>query len=70
MNQTYQCPVSSETPVCADSAMTQQIGKLFAGSSCACIGEECGLAIVLYKINGDAPGTFKVGFADAAGILK
>jgi len=44
MKQLYQGPESSATPVYANSAMSQQIGRLFAGSSCFCIGEEGGLA--------------------------
>jgi len=70
MKQLYQSPASGTTPVYADSAMSLQIGRLFAGSTCACIGEEDGLAIVLYKVKVDVSGAFKVGFADAAGIRE
>ncbi|MDR2686583.1 MAG: hypothetical protein LBB75_02435, partial [Oscillospiraceae bacterium] len=42
------------------------IGKLFARSSCLCIGEQDGLAIVLYKVKVGIPEAFKVGFVDAA----
>jgi len=68
MNQIYQNSASNAIPVYADSGKAQQVGRLFAGSSCLCIGEQDGLAILLYKINVGTPGSFKVGFADAAGI--
>jgi len=65
----YQSPASGETPVYADTAMSKQIGKLFAGSSCVCIGEEDDLAIVMFKIATN-PCVYKVGFANAAGICE
>lgn len=46
----------------ADSKLTTEIGTLFAGSTCACIGEIDGRAIVRYKVN--AAGAHKVGFTD------
>lgn len=68
MKKIYQNAASSAIPVYADSAKSQVVGKLFAGSSCLCIGEQDGLAIILYKINTSLPVISKVGFADAAGI--
>ena len=68
MKRIYQDPASRSMPVYADTTMSQQIGRLFAGSSCDCIGEKDGLAIILYKIS-NAP-SFKVGFADAAGAIE
>ena len=70
MRKIYQNPASGEIPVFADSTQAHRIGKLYAGSSCVCIGEEGGLAIVLYKIGVGADGATKVGFADAAGIVE
>jgi len=69
MKRIYQTPGPGTMPVYADTAMSQQIGRLFAGSSCTCIGEADGLAIVLYRIR-TAPDSFKVGFADPAGISE
>jgi len=69
MTKNYQYSTSSATPVYADSAKLQGIGKLFAGSSCRCVGRQDDLAIILYRIN--ASGIFKVGFAEAAlGTIK
>ena len=68
MKEIYQNSASSAIPVYADSRQSQQIGRLFAGSSCQCIGEQDGLAIILYKVSVGGPGAFKVGFADAAGV--
>jgi len=62
----YSNSTPSAIPVYADSAKSQRIGKLFAGSSCQYIGEENGLAIILYKISAGMPMIFKVGFADFA----
>ena len=70
MKQIYQNAASSEIPVYADSRQSQQIGRLFARSSCLCIGKHDGLAIVLYKVGAGSPGVFKVGFADAAGVQE
>ena len=61
-------PTSGAIPVYADSAQTLRIGRLFAGSSCQCIGEENGLAIILYKVSIGSPANIKVGFADPAGL--
>ena len=68
MNKVYQNTEPGPIPVYADSSKSQQIGRLFARSSCLCIGEQEGLAIVLYKTNVNVPNTFKVGFVDAAGM--
>ena len=68
MYDLYMNPTSSAMPVYADSAKAQQIGKLFAGSSCPCIGEKNGLAIVLFKVCTAGAGVFKVGFADAVEV--
>jgi len=68
MKKMYSNMTPSAIPVYADSAKSQKIGKLFAGSSCQCIGEKDGLAIVLYKVSAGAPAISKVGFADAEGI--
>jgi len=68
MKKQYANSTSGAIPVFADSAQSQKIGRLFSGSSCVCIGEEEGLAIILYKISTAGSGIFKVGFADAAGI--
>lgn len=68
MKRMYSNATSSPIPVYADSAQSQKIGRLFAGSSCLCIGEEDGLAIILYRVSTGVPATTKVGFADAAGI--
>jgi len=65
MKEIYQNSASSAMPVYADSRKLQQIGKLYAGSSCLCIGEQDDLAIILYKVSVGGPGVFKVGFADA-----
>ena len=68
MERMYSNSTPSAIPVYADSAQTHKIGKLFAGSSCQCIGEENGLAIILYKISAGIPVISKVGFADFAGV--
>jgi len=68
MKKIFQNSAFSAIPVYADSAQSQQIGKLFARSSCLCIGERDGLAIVLYKVKKGMPDAFKVGFVDAAGM--
>jgi len=68
MEKMYSNPTSGAIPVYADSAQSQKIGRLFAGSSCQCIGEENGLAIILYKVSVGTPGVTKVGFADPAGL--
>lgn len=68
MKKVYSNTTTSAIPVYADSAQSMKIGRLFAGSSCLCIGEDNGLAIILYKVNANVPTTTKVGFADAAGI--
>jgi len=68
MEKMYSNPNTSAIPVYADSAQSQKIGRLFAGSSCQCIGEENGLAIILYKVSIGAPVITKVGFADPAGL--
>jgi len=68
MKKTYQNAAPGAIPVYADSAKSQQIGKLFAGSSCLCIDEQDGLAIILYKVSTAGSGITKVGFADAAGV--
>jgi len=68
MKKIYQNPESNAIPVFADSAQSQKIGKLYAGSSCVCIDEHDGLAIVLYKVGTVGAGVCKVGFADAKGI--
>ena len=68
MQKLYQNTTSGAIPVFADSTKSQQIGKLFAGSSCLCLGEQHGLAIILYKVNVGAPSASKVGFVDAAGV--
>ena len=65
MEKMYCNSTSNEIPVYADSAQSLRIGKLYAGSSCQCIGEEEGLAIILYRISA---GVTKVGFADPAGV--
>ena len=70
MKKLYQNQASGTTPVYADSARTMAIGKLFPGKTCTCIGEQDGLAIVLYKISTDIPMIFKVGFADTAGVRE
>jgi len=64
----YSNKTAGSIPVYADTAQSHRIGKLFAGSSCLCIGEEDGLAIILYKVRTGVPEIFKVGFADAAGV--
>jgi len=69
MEKLYSNSTSGAIPVYADSAKTQKIGKLFAGSSCRYIGEENGLAIILYKVSTGVPAVSKVGFADAAGVM-
>jgi len=69
MEKMYSNSTSGAIPVYADSAKTQKIGKLFAGSSCRCIGEEAGLAIVLYMISAGAPMISKVGFVDMVGDM-
>ena len=48
--------------VYADSTLKKKIGTLFAGSSCYCIGEISGKAILLYSVSGTS--TKKVGFTD------
>jgi len=68
MKKIYQNAASNAIPVYADSAKSQKVGKLFAGSSCLCIDEQDGLAIILYKTSTSGNGVCKVGFADAAGI--
>ena len=68
MKKVYQNPAPGAIPVYADSAKSQQIGRLFARSSCQCIGEQDGLAIVLYKVKVGVPEGFKVGFVDAAPV--
>ena len=68
MKKVYANTTSGAIPVYADSARSQRIGRLFAGSSCQCIGEEDGLAIILYKVSTGIPVVTKVGFADAAGV--
>ena len=53
----------------ADSKLTTEIGTLFAGSSCVCIGEIDNRAIIRYKVN--ATGAHKVGFTDyVKGVQK
>jgi len=64
----YSNKSTGSIPVYADSAQAQRIGKLFAGSTCLCIGEEDGQAIILYKVRTGVPEVFKVGFADAAWV--
>lgn len=55
--------------VYADSKLREKIGSLFAGSSCVCIGEIDGKAILRYKVT--ATGAYKVGFTDyVKGIVK
>lgn len=66
MRKEYKSDKGSATPVYADSSKKQKVGEIFPGSTCQCIGEQEGLAIVLYKISGT--GTLKVGFADATGV--
>ena len=68
MTDFYRNETASAIPVYADSAKSQQIGNLFAGISCPCIGEQNGLAIIMFKICTAGDGVFKVGFADAAGL--
>ena len=70
MTKMYSNVTSGAIPVYADSAKSQRIGKLFAGSTCLCIGEENGLAIILYKVRRGIPEVSKVGFADAAGVRE
>ena len=64
MTSSYQYSAPSTVPVYADTAKSQRVGKLFAGSSCRCVGKQDDLAIILYRIN--MSGIFKVGFAEAA----
>lgn len=66
MNQLYTNSTAERLPVYADSSMQQVIGALYKGSTCQCIGEQKGMAIILYKIN--KLGDYKVGFAEAQGI--
>jgi len=65
----YSNATHAAIPVYADSAQSHKIGRLFAGSSCRCIGEEDGLAIIMYKVKTGVPEVSKVGFVDAAEIL-
>jgi len=62
----YTNATNERVPVYADSSMQQVIGTLYKGSSCLCVGEQKGMAIVLYKIN--RLGDYKVGFVDAQGV--
>ena len=64
MNQVCQNLTPGAIPVYADSAMSQQIGKLYSRSACRRIGEHEGLAIVLYKIRTGVSDAFKVGFVE------
>jgi len=66
MKRIYTNFMADRLPVYADSAMQQVIGTLYKGSTCECIGEQQGKAIILYKIS--RLGDYKVGFADAQGI--
>ena len=68
MKKVYQNVAPDAIPVYADSAKSQQIGKLFGKSSCICIDEQDGLTIILYKVSIAGGGVSKVGFADAAGM--
>jgi len=68
MKKIYQNSASGAIPVYADSAKSQQIGKLYKGSSCLCIDEQDGLAIILYKVSTAGGGVSKVGYADAKGV--
>ena len=66
MEQRYTNSTAERLPVYADSSMLQVIGSLYEGSCCQCIGEQKGLAIILYKIN--RMGDYKVGFAEFQGV--
>lgn len=53
--------------VYADTSLKTDIGELFAGSSCTCLGVVSGCALIKYKVA--ATGAYKVGFtAYTAGI--
>lgn len=53
--------------VYADTTLKTEIGELFDGSSCTCLGVVSGKALIKYKVT--ATGTYKVGFtAYTAGI--
>ncbi|MDR1464700.1 MAG: C40 family peptidase [Oscillospiraceae bacterium] len=56
-------------PVYLETSKKSQIGELFTGSSCQCIGEVGNLAVLLYRVA--ATGDYKVGFTDyVKGIQK
>lgn len=53
----------------ADSTLKDKVGTLFAGSSCACIGEIANRAILRYMVT--STGAYKVGFTDyVKGVQK
>ena len=62
----YKNPTNTSLPVFADSKGEQKIGELFGNSTCLCVGEQDGMALVLYKAK--AAGALKVGFADRKGV--
>jgi len=51
-----------ELAIYADSALKDKVGTLFAGSSCSCIGQVDGKAILLYSVSGST--VKKVGFTN------
>jgi len=51
-----------ELAIYADSALKDKVGTLFAGSSCNCIGQIDGKAILLYSVSGTS--VKKVGFTN------
>lgn len=65
MEKIFQNSTKSAIPVYADSARSQQIGKLYAKSSCACISEQDAHMIILYRTGVGASNTYKVGFVAA-----
>ena len=64
--QRYTNSTAEKLPVYADSSMRQVIGSLYKGSTCQYLGEQKGMAIILYRIN--MLGDYKVGFAEAQGV--
>jgi len=66
--KTYKNTSGRELTIYADSKLTSPVGALYSGSSCHCIGEADGCAIVLYKVA--SAGAYKVGFTGyVKGIL-